>query len=70
MVWNGANDPQEYLEDADEWDCDAYGHEYQILSRHADPPGYRGVLSNAICAHCSEHAWIDLDAAQPAEPRP
>jgi hypothetical protein len=60
MVWAGANYPQEYLEDDDTWNCDEYGHEYQLLTRHADPPG-RAVLSNAVCAHCSEHTWINLD---------
>ena len=60
MVWAGANYPQEHLEDDDSWDCNAYGHEYQLLTRHADPPG-DVRLSNAICAHCSEHTWLDPD---------
>lgn len=61
-MWNGANYPQEYPDrDEDTWDCDAYGHEYQLLTRHADPPGYVR-FSNAICVHCSEHTWIDVDA--------
>jgi len=33
MVWAGANYPQEHLEDDDTWDCDGYGHEYQLLTR-------------------------------------
>lgn len=61
MAWNGANYPQELPEDVNEWDCAVSGHEWQLTTRHADPPQFRGVLPNAICAHCSEQTWIDLE---------
>lgn len=61
MAWAGANYPQEYLEDDDTWDCDVYGHEWEMLTHHPDPPNHRGTLSNAVCIHCSEQTWIDLE---------
>lgn len=37
------------------------GHEWQLLTRHADPPWVTpGALPNAICVHCSEQSYIDL----------
>ena len=45
------------------------GHEWQLLTRHPDPPWVRpGVLPNAICVHCSEQTWIDVQDEQPALP--
>ena len=44
-------------------ECDRpEGHEWQLLTRHPDPPGQHGVLPNAICVHCSEQTWFDLEA--------
>ena len=42
---------------------DPDGHRWQMLTRHPDPPHQRGVLPNAICVHCSEQAWFDLESA-------
>jgi hypothetical protein len=64
---NGANDPKECPDrEVDVWDCEARGHEWQLMTRHADPPEHRGILPNAICAHCSEQTWIDLEATADA----
>ena len=51
----------------DEWDCAAQGHEWQLTTRHPDPPAHRGVLPNAICCHCSEQTWFNLDAKDDEE---
>lgn len=36
------------------------GHEWQLLTRHPDPPTGDVRLANAICVHCSEQCHIDL----------
>lgn len=66
MVWAGDNYPQEYIDPREENgpadECSRpEGHEYERLTRHPDPPGYEGALSNAICMHCSDQAWIAID---------
>lgn len=43
------------------------GHEWQLLTRHPDPPGYEGVLPNAICAHCEDQAYIEITNDEDAE---
>jgi hypothetical protein len=65
-MWNGTNDPQEYAapreENGPSDECvRAEGHEYQLLTRHADPPEHRGELANAICCHCWDQAWFPVE---------
>lgn len=66
MVWAGDNDPQEYLDPREENgpsdECiRPEGHEYQMLTRHADPSTSAAVLANAICVHCSDQAWFPIE---------